>query len=63
MSSPKIYGLLGYPVKHSLSPVMHNVAFKALGIPAEYLYAAVAIISIVVITVVAYLLTKKRQKS
>ena len=30
------YGLLGYPVKHSLSPIMHNSAFKALGIPAEY---------------------------
>lgn len=36
MSSPKIYGLLGYPVKHSLSPLMHNAAFKALGIDAEY---------------------------
>lgn len=36
MSLPKIYGLLGYPVKHSLSPLMHNAAFKALGINAEY---------------------------
>lgn len=26
----EIYGLIGYPVKHSLSPVMHNVAFKHL---------------------------------
>lgn len=32
----KIYGLIGYPVKHSLSAVMHNAAFKALGIDAEY---------------------------
>jgi shikimate dehydrogenase len=32
----KIYGLLGYPAKHSLSPVMHNAAFKALRINAEY---------------------------
>ncbi len=32
----KIYGLIGYPVKHSLSPLMHNAAFMALGIPAEY---------------------------
>jgi shikimate dehydrogenase len=32
----KIYGLIGYPVKHSLSPAMHNAAFKALNINAEY---------------------------
>ncbi len=31
-----IYGLIGYPVKHSLSPAMHNHAFKALDINAEY---------------------------
>jgi shikimate dehydrogenase len=36
MTPPKIYGLIGYPVKHSLSPYMHNAAFKALGINAEY---------------------------
>ena len=36
MSLPKIYGLIGKPVKHSLSPVMHNAAFKALKINAEY---------------------------
>ena len=34
--SPKIYGLIGYPVKHSLSHLMHNAAFKAAGINAEY---------------------------
>lgn len=33
---PKIYGVLGYPAKQSLSPLMHNAAFKALGINAEY---------------------------
>lgn len=32
----KIYGVLGNPAKHSLSPVMHNAAFNALGIDAEY---------------------------
>ncbi len=32
----RIFGLIGYPVKHSLSPVMHNAGFKALGIDAEY---------------------------
>ncbi|MDP2941250.1 MAG: shikimate dehydrogenase [Candidatus Omnitrophota bacterium] len=32
----QIYGLIGYPVKHSLSPAMQTAAFKALGIDAEY---------------------------
>ncbi|MCX5708796.1 MAG: shikimate dehydrogenase [Candidatus Omnitrophica bacterium] len=32
----KVYGLIGYPLGHSLSPKMHNAAFKALGIDAEY---------------------------
>jgi len=36
MIPPKIYGLLGFPVKHSFSPAMHNAAFKALKIHAEY---------------------------
>ncbi len=35
-SAQQIYGVLGYPAKHSLSPLMHNAAFKALGINAEY---------------------------
>ncbi len=34
--SKAIYGVLGYPVKHSLSPLMHNAAFCALDINAEY---------------------------
>jgi shikimate dehydrogenase len=36
MANLKTFGLLGSPVKHSLSPLMHNAAFKALGISAEY---------------------------
>ncbi len=30
------YGLIGYPVKHSFSPAMHNAAFRACQINAEY---------------------------
>jgi shikimate dehydrogenase len=33
----KIFGILGDPVAHSLSPVMHNAAFKELGMDAIYL--------------------------
>lgn len=32
----KLYGIIGHPIKHTLSPAMHNAAFKALGIDAEY---------------------------
>ncbi len=32
----KKYGILANPAKHSLSPVMHNAAFKYLDIDAEY---------------------------
>ena len=30
------YGLVGYPLGHSLSPLMHNAAFKALKVDATY---------------------------
>ncbi len=36
-SETKIYGLIGYPVKHSVSPQIHNAAFKTVGINAVYL--------------------------
>ena len=36
MTPPSIYGLIGYPVSHSLSPAMHNAAFRTLGVNAEY---------------------------
>ncbi len=32
----KIYGILGRPVTHSLSPAMHNAAFRALALNAVY---------------------------
>ena len=32
----KKYCVIGHPVAHSLSPQIHNAAFKALGIDAEY---------------------------
>jgi len=31
-----IYGVLGYPIKHSLSPAMHNAVFKYLSMDCEY---------------------------
>jgi shikimate dehydrogenase len=33
---PAVYGIIGYPVIHSLSPVMHNAAFKAMDVNAVY---------------------------
>ncbi|MFC1510078.1 shikimate dehydrogenase [Candidatus Omnitrophota bacterium] len=36
MERQSTYGLLGYPVNHSLSPLMHNAAFEALEIDAVY---------------------------
>lgn len=35
--STKLVGLIGWPVEHSLSPIMHNAAFEALGLPWCYL--------------------------
>ncbi len=32
----QLVGLIGWPVEHSLSPVMHNAAFQALGLPWCY---------------------------
>ena len=33
----RAFGLLGHPVRHTLSPAMHNAAFEALGMDAVYL--------------------------
>lgn len=32
-----LFGIVGNPVSHSLSPRIHNVAYRAVGIPAVYL--------------------------
>lgn len=36
-------GVVGWPIEHSLSPVMHNAAFEALGMADEWFYDAMAI--------------------
>jgi shikimate dehydrogenase len=38
----QLYGVIGHPVAHSLSPAMHNAAFEALGIDAVYVALPVA---------------------
>ncbi len=35
-SHTQIYGIIGYPVRHSFSPLMHNAAFKACRLNALY---------------------------
>ncbi len=37
-----VYGILGRPVSHSLSPAMHNAAFAAAGVDAVYVAFPVA---------------------
>ena len=32
----KKYGIIGNPIKHSLSPVLHNYWFRKYGIDANY---------------------------
>ncbi len=36
LGSTRVFAILGDPVAHSLSPVMHNAAFRALGLDAVY---------------------------
>ena len=34
----KIYGVIGNPIKHTLSPIMHNAAFKKLNLDFAFFY-------------------------
>ena len=36
------YAVLGHPIGHTLSPVMHNAAFESLGLDSIYLAFDVA---------------------
>ena len=33
----ELYGIIGNPVRHSLSPIIHNGAFRRMGLNAVYL--------------------------
>ena len=35
-ATTKVYGIFGHPVSHSLSPVMHNAAFRKLNLDCVY---------------------------
>ncbi len=37
MQDPRLFGIIGHPLGHSLSPVLHNWALEAQGIPGSYL--------------------------
>jgi 3-dehydroquinate dehydratase/shikimate dehydrogenase len=41
-AAPRLFGVVGKPVAHSLSPDMHNAAFGGLGMDAAYLPLAAA---------------------
>lgn len=34
---PALHGIIGYPLGHSMSPLMHNTAFRTLNLPGVYL--------------------------
>jgi len=38
----KLYGIFGYPLSHTLSPFMHEAAFRKLGIDANYIVLELA---------------------
>jgi shikimate dehydrogenase len=42
MTPKKLYGIFGYPLGHSLSPLLHNFGFEAKGIESVYMAFSVA---------------------
>ena len=38
----QLYGIMGHPIGHSLSPLMHTLAFRHHGLDAVYLPFSVA---------------------
>lgn len=40
--STRVFGVIGYPLRHTMSPLMHNRAFRAAGINGVYLAFQVA---------------------
>src|SRR5205823_5069681 len=46
---PTVLGLVGHPLGHSLSPVIHEAALEALGMPAVYLPFDVGLDSLAVL--------------
>ena len=36
MALTQVYGIIGSPIEHTLSPIMHNTAFKELGLNCIY---------------------------
>jgi shikimate dehydrogenase len=36
MALTQVYGIIGSPIEHTLSPIMHNIAFKELGLNCIY---------------------------
>ncbi len=38
--TPKLCCVIGYPIEHSLSPLIHNAGYEALGIQNEYSFRA-----------------------
>ena len=44
---PRLAGVCGWPIHHSLSPVMHSYWLKEMGLPGAYIHFAVSPINAV----------------